>query len=67
MIGDSEKDVKAAENAGCKGILLNNNQKLIDVVKKLILWLSGKIKFNKNYINIIKKCNCLIIFFSQLL
>ena len=37
MIGDSEKDVKAAENAGCKGILLNNNQKLIDVVKKLIL------------------------------
>jgi D,D-heptose 1,7-bisphosphate phosphatase len=37
MIGDSEKDIKAAENAGCKGILLNNNQKLIDVVKKLIL------------------------------
>jgi D,D-heptose 1,7-bisphosphate phosphatase len=36
MVGDSEKDIKAAENAGCKGILLRENQKLIDIVKKLV-------------------------------
>ena len=27
MIGDSQTDVEAAENAGCKGILLKQNQK----------------------------------------
>ncbi len=36
MVRDSEKDIKAAENAGCKGILLRENQKLIDIVKKLV-------------------------------
>jgi D-glycero-D-manno-heptose 1,7-bisphosphate phosphatase len=33
FIGDSQTDMEAAKAAGCKYILLKNNQKLIDVVK----------------------------------
>ena len=34
MIGDSQKDILAAKNAGCKGILLKKNQKLFDIIKE---------------------------------
>ena len=33
FIGDSKTDMEAAEAAGCKNILLRNNQKLIDIVR----------------------------------
>ena len=32
MIGDSLTDIQAAEKAGCKGILLNQNQTLLELV-----------------------------------
>ena len=32
MIGDSETDIQAARNAGCKGILLKKDQTLLEVV-----------------------------------
>lgn len=35
MIGDSKKDIQAAENAGCKGILLKKNQTLLEVIVDL--------------------------------
>ena len=35
MIGDSETDVQAATNAGCKGILLKENQTLLEAVMDL--------------------------------
>ena len=35
MIGDSQTDVEAAENAGCKGILLKQNQTLLEAVVDL--------------------------------
>ena len=35
MIGDSQTDVQAAENAGCKGILLKQNQTLLELVVDL--------------------------------
>ena len=35
MIGNSETDVQAATNAGCKGILLKKNQTLLEVVVDL--------------------------------
>ena len=35
MIGNSETDVQAATNAGCKGILLKENQTLLEVVMDL--------------------------------
>jgi D,D-heptose 1,7-bisphosphate phosphatase len=33
FIGDSQTDIEAAKDAGCKYILLKNNQKLMDIVK----------------------------------
>ena len=35
MIGDSQTDVQAAESAGCKGILLKQNQTLLELVVDL--------------------------------
>ncbi len=35
MIGDGENDVLAGENARCKTVLLNNNNNLFEVVKKM--------------------------------
>ena len=35
MIGDSETDVQTATNAGCKGILLKENQTLLEAVMDL--------------------------------
>ena len=35
FIGDSNTDMKAAEAAGCKGILLKKDQKLIDTVNQI--------------------------------
>ena len=35
MIGDSQTDVEAAENVGCKGILLKQNQTLLEAVVDL--------------------------------
>ena len=35
FIGDSEKDFHAAKNAGCTGILLNENQSLHDCILEL--------------------------------
>ena len=35
MIGNSETDIQAARNAGCKGILLKKNQTLLEVVVDL--------------------------------
>ena len=35
MIGNSETDVHAARNAGCKGILLKKDQTLLEVVVDL--------------------------------
>ena len=35
FIGDSKTDMKAAEAAGCKGILLKKDQKLIDTVNQI--------------------------------
>ena len=35
MIGNSETDIQAAGNAGCKGILLKKNQTLLEVVVDL--------------------------------
>ena len=35
MIGNSETDVQAATNAGCKGILLKENQTLLEAVMDL--------------------------------
>jgi len=35
MIGDSKTDIQAAENAGCKGILLKKNQTLLEAVVDL--------------------------------
>ena len=35
MIGDSETDIQAARNAGCKGILLKKDQTLLEVVVDL--------------------------------
>ena len=35
MIGDSKKDIQAAENAGCMGILLKKDQTLLEVVVDL--------------------------------
>ena len=32
MVGDSETDIQAARNAGCKGILLKKDQTLLEVV-----------------------------------
>jgi len=36
MIGDSEKDIEAANKIGCKGILLEKDQKLSEIIKKII-------------------------------
>ena len=36
MIGDSLTDVQAAQKAGCKGILLNQNQTLLELITNLI-------------------------------
>ena len=36
MIGDSQKDIEAASNAGCNSILLKSNQNLLDVIKEFI-------------------------------
>ena len=36
MIGDSEKDIIAAKNVGCRAILLNKNQNLIDIVRDFV-------------------------------
>ena len=36
MIGDSQKDIEAANNAGCNSILLKTNQSLLDVIKEFI-------------------------------
>ena len=36
MIGDSQKDIEAANNAGCNSILLKSNQNLLDVIKEFI-------------------------------
>lgn len=35
MIGDSQTDVQAAKSAGCKGILLKQNQTLLELVVEL--------------------------------
>ncbi len=35
MIGDCEKDIQTAKNAGCKGILLKKNQTLLESVVNL--------------------------------
>jgi histidinol-phosphate phosphatase family protein len=35
MIGDSKTDIQAAENAGCKGILLKKNQTLLEAIVDL--------------------------------
>jgi D-glycero-D-manno-heptose 1,7-bisphosphate phosphatase len=32
MIGDSLTDIQAAEKAGCEGILLNQNQTLLEII-----------------------------------
>jgi len=34
FIGDSQTDIDAAKSAGCKGILLEKDQKLIDIVNQ---------------------------------
>ena len=36
MIGDSQTDIDAANSIGCKSILLNKNQNLLQVVKELL-------------------------------
>ena len=36
MIGNSLTDIQAAQKAGCKGILLNQNQTLLELVTNLI-------------------------------
>ena len=36
MIGDSQKDIEAANNAGCNSILIKSNQNLLDVIKEFI-------------------------------
>jgi len=36
MIGDSEKDIEAANMIGCKGILLEKGQRLPDIIKRII-------------------------------
>jgi histidinol-phosphate phosphatase family protein len=36
MIGDSQKDIEAANSAGCNSILLKSNQSLLDVIKEFI-------------------------------
>ena len=36
MIGNSLTDVQAAQKAGCKGILLNQNQTLLELITNLI-------------------------------
>lgn len=36
MIGDSQKDLDAANAIGCKSKLLSKNEKLLDVIRKLI-------------------------------
>ena len=42
MIGDSQKDVDAAQAVKCKTILLKNNEKLIDVSKNHLSLISQK-------------------------
>ena len=34
MIGDSLTDIQAAEKAGCKGILLNDDQNLLELIRE---------------------------------
>ena len=34
MIGDSLTDIQAAEKAGCKGILLNHDQNLLELIRE---------------------------------
>ena len=36
MIGDSKKDIDAANSAGCNSILLKPDQRLLDVIKEFI-------------------------------
>jgi D-glycero-D-manno-heptose 1,7-bisphosphate phosphatase len=36
MVGDSNTDIEAAESVGCKGILLNKNQSLLEIVHDLV-------------------------------
>jgi len=42
MIGDSQKDIEAAQAVKCKSILLKNNEKLIDIVKNYLSLISQK-------------------------
>ena len=42
MIGDSQKDIEAAQAVKCKSILLKNDEKLIDVVKNYLFLISQK-------------------------
>jgi len=42
MIGDSQKDIDAAQAVKCKSILLKNNEKLIDVSKNHLSLISQK-------------------------
>ncbi len=36
MVGDSKTDIESAESAGCKGILLKENQSLLEIVHDLV-------------------------------
>ena len=36
MLGDNDSDVLCAQNAGCKGIKIENQSKLLDVIKNIV-------------------------------
>lgn len=36
MIGDSQRDIEAAQNAGVKGILIESNSGILEICKKII-------------------------------
>jgi len=37
LIGDSMTDIEAADASGCKGILLKENQSLLQIVENLLV------------------------------
>ena len=42
MIGDSQKDIDAAQSVGCKAVLIKNNERLIDIVKNNLALISHR-------------------------
>ena len=42
MIGDSQKDIDAAQSVWCKAVLIKNNERLIDIVKNNLALISHR-------------------------